>query len=622
MLPPNQRELYLSALRPPPGFQLDRAIGTTYSLDLITMLSLPLSFALLDMTDDEGKLARDPVALLHALRAYANRLTIFCQAGGIVVPAQRHPLYAHLEEAIIPVRIEGGAFHPKIWALRFTSPGEPVCYRFLCLSRNITGDPSWDTLLALDGEVIERQRAFAKSHRLADFLLALPGLAADQLHERHRQAVDLLADELRRVRFELPEPFTDHEFYPMGLPGFTPPEIPEATRRLVVLSPFLSAPFLKDIAEEVPAILISRSESLDAIDAAVLKKFDQVFAIDDSASGDDEAAEAADTPVPTVAPSDAATVQVAHGLHVKLYLADAGWDSDLWTGSANATSAGFHHNVEFLTRLTGKKSKVGIDAFLSGVSGSKGFSQFLSPYQIPKTQPAVNTEAEKNAKIAEELRTMIAALPLRFEIVREEKLYRLTLRTLAPPPAKISATAVAWPMTLAPSTAQSLTPLFSGHDLVFEHLSSQALTAFLAVMVTAGRGEKNGIELRFVLKIPLLGVPEDRFEDLLHHVLSDPANVLRYLLFLIHHDGLHSGRITDLFTPAHDPAKRRGANGAASIPLFEELSRALATQPELLDGVQSLVDDLRKTEEGAALLPTNFDSVWKPIWSAREALRR
>ena len=113
MLPPNQRELYLSALRPPPGFQLDRAIGTTYSLDLITLLSLPLSFALLDMTDREGKLLRDPVALLHALRAYANRLTIFCQTGGIAVPTQRHPLYAHLEEAIVPVRKEGGCLSPQ-----------------------------------------------------------------------------------------------------------------------------------------------------------------------------------------------------------------------------------------------------------------------------------------------------------------------------------------------------------------------------------------------------------------------------------------------------------------------------------------------------------------------------
>jgi hypothetical protein len=100
MLPPNQRQLYLSALRPPPGFQLDHAIGTTYSLDLITLLSLPVSFALLDMTNNEGKLVRDPVALLHALRTYSDRLTIFCQAGGIAVPPQRHPLYAHLEDAI------------------------------------------------------------------------------------------------------------------------------------------------------------------------------------------------------------------------------------------------------------------------------------------------------------------------------------------------------------------------------------------------------------------------------------------------------------------------------------------------------------------------------------------
>jgi hypothetical protein len=434
--------------------------------------------------------------------------------------------------------------------------------------------------------------------------------------------VDLLADELRRVRFDLPDPFEDYEFYPMGLPGFHAPEVPKSTRRLLVVSPFVAASFLNDIAAEAPTVLILREDSLDAIDAATLKKFEQVFAIDDSASGNDEAAETADNPAPPLNPSDEAAAQTAaQGLHAKLYLADGGWDSDLWTGSANATSAGFHHNVEFLTRLTGKKSKVGIDAFLNGVSGSRGFSQFLLPYQIPKSPPIVNEVAEQNAKLAEELRTLIAALPLRFEIAREEKLYRLTLRTLAPATAKTNATAIAWPITLAQSAAQPMAPLLSGSDLLFDRLSSQALTAFLAVMITAGRGE-NAVELRFVLKLPLLGVPEDRFENLLHHVLSDPANVLRYLLFLIHDDGLQSGRITDLFTPALDPAKRRGANGAASIPLFEELSRALATQPELLDGVQSLVADLRKTEEGAALLPRNFDSVWAPIWSAREALRR
>lgn len=620
MLPPNQRELYLSALRPPPGFQLDRAIGTTYSLDLPTLLSLPLSFALLDLTNQEGKLDRNPVALLHALRTYANRLTIFCQAGGIAVPARRHPLYAHLEDVIIPVRKPGGAFHPKIWVLRFVSPGEPVHYRFLCLSRNITGDPSWDTLLALDGEVADRQRAFAKNHRLADFLRTLPRLAADQPHERHRQAVEQLSDELRRVRFDLPEDFSDYEFFPMGLPGFPAPKLPDGVRRLLVVSPFLSAPFLGDLAEEAPTTLVSRAESLDTIDGATLKKFEQVFAIIESAAGDGEAAGSSETPGSGANRPDDLATETTHGLHAKLYLADAGWDSDLWTGSANATSAGFHHNVEFLTRLTGKKSKIGIDTFLNGVSGSKGFSQFLTPYRIPESPPVTNDTAEANAKAAEKLRSVIAALSLRLDITSDGKLYRLSLSTTAPAPHAIKATAVAWPITLAESAAQELWPLFLGQDVVFDDLSPQALTAFLAVTVTAGRGQDRA-EIRFVLKLPLLGAPDDRFETLLHHVLSNSTNVLRYLLFLIHHDGTNPGALADLFRADHGPDARRGKNGMANIPLFEELSRALATQPDLLDGVRSLVDDLRKTEEGAALLPPNFDSIWTALWSAREALR-
>jgi len=85
----------------------------------------------------------------------------------------------------------------------------------------------------------------------------------------------------------------------MGLPGFAPPEIPEGTRRLLVLSPFLSAPFLKEIAEAALTVLISRAESLDAIEAATLKKFDKIFAIDDSASGNDEASETTEMPAPT-----------------------------------------------------------------------------------------------------------------------------------------------------------------------------------------------------------------------------------------------------------------------------------------------------------------------------------
>jgi hypothetical protein len=47
MLKPDERQHLMELLRPPIGCKLDAAVGTTYSLDLISALMLPLSFAFL-----------------------------------------------------------------------------------------------------------------------------------------------------------------------------------------------------------------------------------------------------------------------------------------------------------------------------------------------------------------------------------------------------------------------------------------------------------------------------------------------------------------------------------------------------------------------------------------------
>jgi hypothetical protein len=62
-----------------------------------------------------------------------------------------------------------------------------------------------------------------------------------------------------------------------------------------------------------------------------------------------------------------------------------------------------------------------------------------------------------------------------------------------------------------------------------------------------------------------------------------------------------------------------GPPAGESLPLFEEMVRALARSPEKLDDVRHLVDGLRRTPEGAALLPEGFDEVWSAIWAARMA---
>ena len=58
VLEPDDRHTLLEALRPPPGFRLDFAVGTTYSLDLHALLAAPLAFALLEAQGAEEEPGR------------------------------------------------------------------------------------------------------------------------------------------------------------------------------------------------------------------------------------------------------------------------------------------------------------------------------------------------------------------------------------------------------------------------------------------------------------------------------------------------------------------------------------------------------------------------------------
>jgi hypothetical protein len=48
--------------------------------------------------------------------------------------------------------------------------------------------------------------------------------------------------------------------------------------------------------------------------------------------------------------------------------------------------------------------------------------------------------------------------------------------------------------------------------------------------------------------------------------------------------------------------------------------RALAVEPIRLDEIDQLIRELQKTDAGTRLLPEGWESVWRPIWQAREAL--
>lgn len=116
MLEPDSRAVLLDQLRPPPGFRLEAAVATTFTLSLQTALVPPLAFAAFTVRDKA-----DPIAVLEAVRSCTSRVDLYCQAGQIAVPRAHSDLMAFLEPMVHPVQAPrpGYLFHPKLWFLHY-----------------------------------------------------------------------------------------------------------------------------------------------------------------------------------------------------------------------------------------------------------------------------------------------------------------------------------------------------------------------------------------------------------------------------------------------------------------------------------------------------------------------
>lgn len=617
VLTPRSRRLLLEALRPPPGCRLDRAIGTSYSLDLLALLTAPLAFTFFDWEDGEGRPTTDPIALLEAVRRHADRITLFCQTGRIGIPRSGQTLLLYLEGSVVEVTAprEGGIFHPKIWLLRYVADDGLVRYRLLCLSRNLTFSQSWDTALVLDGVLEERSRPFAANHGLGDFVAALPGLTIRPVSAFARESAELMATEIRRVRFELPEGFDGVSFWPLGLSGRKQWPFPEASagRCMAIVSPFLSPSLLERLSDErEPGVVISRPESLAELAPDVLARFREVFVLTDT-----ELPSADEEPAPEAISSE----EPLTGLHAKLFVMDDGWDARVWTGSANATDAAFSQNVEFLVELRGKKSICGIDVLL-GSEGESGASlrDMLCPFQRGEAESTDGDVRRALEKRLDQTRVALGRAGLIARVTPHEdgETFGLTLirpgRLDLDPKVEITCR----PISLA--TGRAVTLGSEKKDAArFERLTFDALTGFVAFELRLSEGEHEE-RARFVLNLPLEGAPPDRRERLLQSILRDADQVMRLIWLLLAGSDVSVHEFVTAGTGVGASPTRK--SGTLGFPLLETMLKALDRDPKKLDEVARLVADLRRTPEGAALLPQDFDVVWQPIWQIREELRR
>lgn len=601
MLSPDVRAVAIDLLRPPSQHRLDLAVLTTYTLDLEALLALPL--AVLSQSDSSvEELMADPLRLIAALQEAGDRIHVFVDATGISIPDQGRELVSTLESSVHPVRAPNeGVFHPKVWLARFVPEDEDgqELLRLAILSRNLTFDRSWD--IALTSEAPAGGRRVAKSRPLGELLAALPNMASRagaRLPKGVSDAIAELAEQARRTAYPAPDGFDSPlEFRSFGIQsrpaGAWPPN--DGATRLLAVAPFAKAYGTKMVAalgrEGIDRTLIARPEELDMIEPAALDEWSEVLVLsEEPASG--ESAEEARRP---------------SGLHAKIIAVEHRGDVSWYFGSANLTHAALtEHNVEVLARLTGRRTSCGIAQFLDGFRGlCEPYGRSLADTE--EEDATLADERRRGTQMLEDARTAVAQSAgcggLRIWCKRGKREndvwdWRMDGHIDGIPK---GVTVQFWPTSI---------PEEQSHPLGRRSwsLPVSSLTAFVAFRM--GVGVDGVDDVRFAMRLSATGLPSDRTARILRSLIDSPGKFLRFLRALL---GGVEGESFSLLRDGDGSSSAALAGMFDGETLLEDLLRAASRYPERLDVVRRLVRDLRQTEDGRTIIPSDLYEVWQAI---------
>ena len=567
MLDPTDGVTLLDALAPPTGYRLDAAVGTSFTLDLTALLAVPSGFAMQQMTtaplDEEGP---TPLGLLETLREHAARIALFSDRGHIGVPAATTgtAVLGFLEECVVPVSApRGGLFHPKLWALRFADDDGAYLHRLLVASRNLTFDRSWDTLVRLDEA--DDGVTFPPLPGLLTALRDL-GNATGMLSADRAGSVDDLARSIAQARFTPPPGFTDMALHPIGFapgPGTVWP-FPRDSRRTLVISPFLTHGTASRLAEATRTLtLVSRGSELDRAYAKVTEPRPAAFEINSALVEADDA-------------------NVLTDLHAKVYVLDHTGTptTSVFSGSANATGAAFGSNTEVLLELTGPTAHVGVRRWLDPDGASLG--QMLVPHTWQ--EPGEEDEDDPERTL-ERVHARLGTLDVTCSVT-EEPVGRFHAHYESGPLPDLEGAA----LSVRPLTDATWAPISEGRLQLDRTTDLAHLTGFLAVRLEL-KGHTDQRTLRCVLD----GVPPDREERLLAHLIVDVDRLVRYLVMLL--TDRPEDRFDGVTQTIRAAVARATSGGLDTVPLLELLLRTRARNPERLGTVGRLMDVVRRTPE-------------------------
>jgi len=345
MFLPGSRSEWTAIVRPPEGYRLQSAIGTTFSLDFTALTAV-----LLASLDQQSNLANwdDRAHLLHAITRVGDRVRVLVNRGQIHIDVRpSNKMFALFDQMVEEVRLPHGSFHPKVWILKYSrrqavdieehvggtaggterAAAHDAIYRLICTSRNLTLASTWEAVVSVDGCIARTGDGVSveTGRNLASFFERLA------LADPMPQSVQTLVKDLRRVAFstEGSKAVQSCEFL-WQWPGTKPLEhhIDSGGKTALVVSPFIGITFLQSLVKKFNAVIVvSRQQELDAHWGTIqhLIPLNHLWVVKASDGGDG----AEDVP--------------SLELHAKILICEYGRHSgaeartEAWVGSANAS---------------------------------------------------------------------------------------------------------------------------------------------------------------------------------------------------------------------------------------------------------------------------------------------
>ena len=585
---------YGEVLMPPVGYKLERAIGSTYSLDLETLTAVSIALGLIEDTDSE--LINNPISMLSALQKISDRIVVFCEAGQIKLPSKPNALCLTLEKMVVPVSVPFDkrinrypAFHPKTWLLEYSNEDGDKQYRFVVMSRNMTFDHSWDVACALDGDTSSDGEVSAEP--IVELLRFLRKQLNKDLINYSRQYSDLsyMIKTIPQVSFHVENGFSECVIMPMGIGAggydmasnwlFT-----ENFHELVVMSPFLTGSVIENFNDPGKTLtgttrtLITRRSELPKITGGKASNFDVYVMKDDIIDGESSISDGED--------EQSEQESGKQDIHAKIYVRRKYSTTDLYLGSMNASYAAINSNVEMMLRLRTKNSVLNGEKFLDDIMGEDREGK-KNPFELVIPEDMDGSEDTSLQDQVEQRIKEICRVKMTARVESNDGRY--DIRVAADIDDEQDGVVI---RPLRSNKESVLMP-----EMAFYSLDMLQLSEFYVASVTI-----EDCTLERVIMIPTSGIPEGRDAEIIKNVIKTRKQFIEYVAFILGDDYVQSFLENKKSSDGYGEWDQNSAMPA----VYEKMLKTSISDPDRLGEIQYITKAIEEEE----IIPPEFREMY------------